>query len=594
MKQLIKSSILVFVAMCFSATILAQDLWDGESVATGFFSGLGTSTNPYEIRTAAQLKYFEQQVNDGNTFSGKTIRLMNDIDLGNNALEISKLFAGTFDGNGHFLEQIFQRNAIFQNVTGTIKHLGIRAGVFRDDRYPYYGEIYLVQTLESGGVVENCYYELSKKCNGYDLYIIDYRSFLVGSNSGTIYNCYAKGNYRIYDAGGVWGAYLLGMLVGTNNETGIVQNCAASTYNNGLNARGQLQPLITNNKGTLIEGPNTTLSYFAVPDPCTVEFIDLQFANVTMSKTVALGETVGELPSLTGEWSFIGWKRYGELVSPTSIVDNDWTLFAQWAQCIRKQPTANDMSVVVDDASHASFQWHVICGEAQQLGEWQSTNHSGNSQSSHKIVFEAQEGQSLEFDYTVSSEADYDEFTAYINGTLVLCTSGGRKGSYQYSIPEGGTYTLLLYYSKDDDTDFGSDMVTVEDIRLSAPDIQLSCTQSSLPPVLMEKEGFYYCVISYSNTSTVLYTDTIAYPPISILGDVNADNVVTPADAIMILYRFFQVEQAGFNEKLADVNGDGSISPADAISALYIYFNVDNNNNVSATRLTSTYGKDPD
>lgn len=91
MKQLIKSSILVFVAMCFSATILAQDLWDGESVATGFFAGLGTSTNPYEIRTAAQLKYFEQQVNDGNTFSGKTIRLMNDIDLGNNALEISDL-----------------------------------------------------------------------------------------------------------------------------------------------------------------------------------------------------------------------------------------------------------------------------------------------------------------------------------------------------------------------------------------------------------------------------------------------------------------------------------------------------------------------
>ncbi len=57
-----------------------------------------------------------------------------------------------------------------------------------------------------------------------------------------------------------------------------------------------------------------------------------------------------------------------------------------------------------------------------------------------------------------------------------------------------------------------------------------------------------------------------------VLGDVNGDGNVTPADAIMILYRYFEVAQSGFNEAAADINGDGNISPADAIETLYMYF----------------------
>lgn len=65
-----------------------------------------------------------------------------------------------------------------------------------------------------------------------------------------------------------------------------------------------------------------------------------------------------------------------------------------------------------------------------------------------------------------------------------------------------------------------------------------------------------------------------------VLGDVNGDGNVTPADAIMILYRYFEVAQSGFNEAAADINGDGNISPADAIEALYQYFGVSNGSNV--------------
>ena len=59
---------------------------------------------------------------------------------------------------------------------------------------------------------------------------------------------------------------------------------------------------------------------------------------------------------------------------------------------------------------------------------------------------------------------------------------------------------------------------------------------------------------------------------IKILGDANGDNSVTPADAIMTLYHYFNVTQSGFDENAADINGDLKISPADAVEALYTYF----------------------
>ncbi len=70
-----------------------------------------------------------------------------------------------------------------------------------------------------------------------------------------------------------------------------------------------------------------------------------------------------------------------------------------------------------------------------------------------------------------------------------------------------------------------------------------------------------------------------------LLGDVNGDGKVTPADAIMILYRYFGVNQNGFIVRAADVNRDTRVSPADAIEALYLYFG-GSSNNARATKPT--------
>ena len=78
-------------------------------------------------------------------------------------------------------------------------------------------------------------------------------------------------------------------------------------------------------------------------------------------------------------------------------------------------------------------------------------------------------------------------------------------------------------------------------------------------------------------------------------GDVNGDNKVTPADAIMILYYYFGVNQNGFVLGAADLNGDTKITPADAIEALYKYFGAGTaNGNARANRPTTNDSRDPE
>ncbi len=81
-------------------------VWDGTSVTAVEASADGV----YEIRTAAELAWVAQQVNAGTTFSGKTVKLVNDINLGYKAwtpigkvgqsFESGIYFQGVFEGNG--------------------------------------------------------------------------------------------------------------------------------------------------------------------------------------------------------------------------------------------------------------------------------------------------------------------------------------------------------------------------------------------------------------------------------------------------------------------------------------------------------------
>lgn len=108
----------------FSAVNTSADTWDG-TAAIGFESGNGTEANPYLIKTAAQLAYFRQQVDAGNTFEGKFVKLGADIDLADkpfdpigfgywyeknvvDGVDKNTVFMGTFDGGNHTIYNLYQ------------------------------------------------------------------------------------------------------------------------------------------------------------------------------------------------------------------------------------------------------------------------------------------------------------------------------------------------------------------------------------------------------------------------------------------------------------------------------------------------------
>ena len=123
---------------CYSHTV---DVWDG-SADTSWYN---TSDTLFQITTAEQLAGLSIMVNNGTNFSGKTIEMMNDLDLGGeletplNWVPIGNYypnkfcFSGVFNGNNFIIENLYMQefiadtlnvglfgyinNAIIKNVT---------------------------------------------------------------------------------------------------------------------------------------------------------------------------------------------------------------------------------------------------------------------------------------------------------------------------------------------------------------------------------------------------------------------------------------------------------------------------------------------
>ena len=94
--------------------------WDG-TAATAFAGGTGKETDPYLIANADQLAYFRNEVDGGNTFQGKFVKLNNNIYLDKYNFDPigwgydydgytpnGKTFNGTFDGDHHFIFDLLQ------------------------------------------------------------------------------------------------------------------------------------------------------------------------------------------------------------------------------------------------------------------------------------------------------------------------------------------------------------------------------------------------------------------------------------------------------------------------------------------------------
>lgn len=207
-----------------------SDVWDGKP-AEKFAGGAGTVDDPYKISTGAELAYLAQQVNAGESYSGKYFTLTSDIQL--NELDKygmpkaaegqtgaypwipignKKKFQGTFDGAGHTVEGLYiNEKKLFRGLfgisAGTVKNL-IVTGVIKNN------------IAQVGGVVGN-------NAKGYVINCGFYGQIEVsGSNRGGVVGAGTAANVKncwFYKNGGAEDKVVGG--------TGAI-NCAAITGQN--------------------------------------------------------------------------------------------------------------------------------------------------------------------------------------------------------------------------------------------------------------------------------------------------------------------------------------------------------------------------
>ena len=150
------------------------------------WSGDGTETSPYVLKTMEQVFALSETVSQGETFGGKYITLGNDIDMTNTSAVFTPIgtsstpFAGTFDGGGY-----------------TIRNLSISTG-----NEEYQG---LIGYADTTSVVKNV---------TLDSPVIEtagrYAGALVGASAGTITNASVTNadlTFKHYASGGVVGYF---------------------------------------------------------------------------------------------------------------------------------------------------------------------------------------------------------------------------------------------------------------------------------------------------------------------------------------------------------------------------------------------------
>jgi hypothetical protein len=103
--------------------------------------GSGSADDPYRIGTAEQLAAVRKDVSDGNPYTGKYLKLTDDIALPDDWTPIGGMvqdaafpFSGVFDGDGHTITYAYGSKALFGYVNNaTISALSIRGEYIADN-----------------------------------------------------------------------------------------------------------------------------------------------------------------------------------------------------------------------------------------------------------------------------------------------------------------------------------------------------------------------------------------------------------------------------------------------------------------------------
>ena len=126
-------------------------------------------------------------------------------------------------------------------------------------------------------------------------------------------------------------------------------------------------------------------------------------------------------------------------------------------------------------------------GDSYTFPDWTSNNTGKDGTTSNYYVRATVSGDYLvSFDWTVSSEQDYDTFSASIDGTsLIGSQSGTANGTYEEKHTfSSGTHQLTFTYAKDNIMSGGNDKASVKNLTLtrivSVEDITIQAEKTDL------------------------------------------------------------------------------------------------------------------
>ena len=101
---------------------------------------------------------------------------------------------------------------------------------------------------------------------------------------------------------------------------------------------------------------------------------------------------------------------------------------------------------------------------APSKGVWTS-NNGGIDRSTATTTFKAKGAMPVSFDYSYSSEANYDKFTLTVSGTTVENAVSGATTSKSYSGNLAEDQAIVLTYSKDSSGDRNDDKCTLSNLK---------------------------------------------------------------------------------------------------------------------------------
>ena len=287
--------------------------WDATTADTSWYTTAADGATTLELSSAAQLAGLAQLVNGGNTFKGKTITLLKDIDLNNKnwtpigsinnqpngETSNAKPFEGTFDGNNKVISNLscLQETATtgtglfgLMVTPGRIKNVTVKnADLLGKANVGTIIGSYFTGSLDNCNVLGNIKIQGNYKVGG-----------LAGEGYGKVANSkvevdsssYVKAEYKETNFEGDNVGGLIGFTGELNSSTFIVTNCSSNVNVEGTRKVGGLVGFL--NRGVGVQNSTATGNVNSNAS-----------ADYTSSNKISVGGLVGEVQGTADIYSVL-------------------------------------------------------------------------------------------------------------------------------------------------------------------------------------------------------------------------------------------------------------------------------------------------